>query len=101
MKYDQRKTNSYRKARAIIIRSATHCAICGQPLDHAADPRSRWAPSADHIVPLSQGGGHGLANLRAVHYGCNSGRGDGVTVGRGSKRPKSRSVSATRASRAW
>jgi len=93
-----RKTNSYRKARLTVIRTATMCAICGEPLDHTADPRSRWAPTADHIVPLSQGGSHVLSNLRAVHYGCNSRRGDGVKVGKGTRR---RRPPAVRASRDW
>ena len=81
---DALKSNAYRKARAIVIGSAKQCAICDQPLDHTADPRSRWAPSADHIVPLSLGGAAtSLSNLRAVHYGCNSSRGNGVTRGKG------------------
>jgi len=91
------KSSSYRKARAALLRNATHCAICGQPLDHAADGRSRWAPSADHIVPLSLGGSlTAPSNLRAVHYGCNSARGNGTTVGRGTRRRKAAPWSASR-----
>lgn len=28
-------------------------------------------PSIDHIVPLSQGGTHELANVQLAHYRCN------------------------------
>ena len=86
---DSLKSQAYRKARATVLKSATQCAICGQPLDHTADPRSRWAPSADHIIPRSLGGSLTAPNnLRAVHYGCNSRRGNGVTRGIGVRRTK-------------
>lgn len=94
------KAQAYRKARAKLLASATHCALCGQPLDHAAPARSRWSPTADHIVPLSQGGSlTAPSNLRAAHYGCNSARGNGVTVGKGTGRRKPSSTSAS--SRRW
>jgi 5-methylcytosine-specific restriction endonuclease McrA len=31
-----------------------------------------WAPSVDHIVPLSEGGLDNAANKRAAHIQCNS-----------------------------
>jgi 5-methylcytosine-specific restriction endonuclease McrA len=31
--------------------------------------------SIDHLIPLSQGGGHVRANLRAAHRVCNVNRG--------------------------
>lgn len=93
---DDLRSNAYRKARAITIANATHCAICGQPLDHAADPRSRWAPSADHIVPPSQGGTHSLGNLRAVHYGCNARRGNGTTRGKGTRQRRAPQAGTSR-----
>ena len=33
-----------------LVAAATHCALCHRPLDHSAKPRTRWAPSADHIL---------------------------------------------------
>ena len=41
----------------IIARDRGICYICGQP----------GANTADHVTPVSQGGGHGDANLRAAH----------------------------------
>ena len=32
--------------------------------------------TVDHLIPVSQGGGHGLENLRALCHGCNSRRGN-------------------------
>ena len=92
------KSQTYRKARARLLANATHCDICGQPLDFTAAPRSRWAPSADHVVPRSHGGGI-AGNLRAVHYGCNSRRGNTTTRGKGTGGRRTPPTSMT--SRAW
>lgn len=37
------------------------------------DPRSL---SIDHIVPVSEGGAHSLANVQAAHLGCNISKGN-------------------------
>jgi len=76
---------AYEKARKRVLDGAQVCAICGRPLDRDAPPRSRWSPSADHLLPVSRTIGmddatrRALAcdpqNLRAVHLGCNSRRG--------------------------
>lgn len=74
----QLKSADWVKTRARILKTATHCALCGQPLDHTAPPRTRWSASVDHIVPRSLGGSIlDPKNLRPVHYGCNSRRGNG------------------------
>lgn len=75
----------WNRVRAIVLRHATHCAICRGELDFDAPPRSRWAPSVDHILSLAEMRGlpaltqRRLAldpsNLRPVHYGCNARRG--------------------------
>jgi hypothetical protein len=89
---------SYRQVRDQVLAGAQWCHICGGPLDWDAPPRSRWAPSVDHLLPVSRTRGmdpqtrRRLANdpagLRPVHYGCNSRRGNGR------KRP-------VRTSRSW
>ena len=88
----------FRQVRARVLAGAQACALCGLALDWDAPPRSRWAPSADHVLPVSRTAGlpeftrERLAldpeNLRPVHYGCNSKRGN--------RRPRPRHVS-----RAW
>jgi len=77
---------AYRVQRERVLAMAQTCAICGRPLDRNVPPRSRWAPSVDHILPLSRTVGLPVPmrlrlaadpeNLRAVHVGCNSKRGN-------------------------
>jgi 5-methylcytosine-specific restriction endonuclease McrA len=77
---------SFRKVRDRVLAGAQVCELCGLPLDHNAEPRSRWAPSVDHVLPVSRTVGlpefvrQRLAldpeNLRVSHYGCNSKRGN-------------------------
>jgi 5-methylcytosine-specific restriction endonuclease McrA len=68
-----RGSQAMRTLRAEVLRTATLCAICGEPLDRSPDaPRSRQ-PSVDHIIPTSMGGALlDPTNLRAAHIGCNS-----------------------------
>jgi len=77
----------YRNVRARVIAGTQVCAICGGPIDHDAPPRSRWAPTADHLLPVSRTRGldtelrQRLARdpsmLRCVHFACNARRGNG------------------------
>ncbi len=78
---------AYQKARAQVLDGAQVCHLCGGPLDFDAPPRSRWAPSADHELPVSatrhldaetrQALAVDPALMRPAHYGCNSRRGAG------------------------
>jgi 5-methylcytosine-specific restriction endonuclease McrA len=53
------------------------CELCGAPIDFEAPPRTRRAPSVDHVVPLHAGGAElpPLDELRLAHVACNSRRG--------------------------
>ena len=80
-----RSSPRWKRVRKIVLRGATHCALCHRPLDFDAVPRSRWSPSVDHIVPLALGGDpFALSNLRAVHYRCNTSLGAAI----GNRSPK-------------
>lgn len=52
------------------------CWIC----DASVDSESKWpdvmCPSLDHVIPLSRGGDHTMANARLAHFSCNSRRGN-------------------------
>lgn len=99
-KGDDLRSQAWKKARALALMNAKTCTLCGQPIDHDAPARSRWSASVDHIVPRSLGGGlTDASNLRAVHYGCNSRRGNGVTRGKGTGGRRTPPTSMT--SRAW
>lgn len=85
---DGRRGRPWERARRNAIGSAfttgrTTCPRC----KGAMDPDGTWPArhplslSVDHITPLSRGGrGNDPANLRVMHYGCNSARGDGTRV---------------------
>jgi 5-methylcytosine-specific restriction endonuclease McrA len=78
---------AYQRARKQVLAGAHSCALCGDPLDVDAPPRSRWAPSIDHVLPVSHTRGLDIATrqalatdpagMRVVHYACNSQRGAG------------------------
>ena len=76
MSSDPRWTYQYKVIRRRLFATATTCALCGYLLDRDAPPRSRWAPSIDHIIPIAEGGlPFEPTNLRVVHYGENASRG--------------------------
>jgi 5-methylcytosine-specific restriction endonuclease McrA len=76
---------AWEAARKQVLANASGCWLCGKPLDFDAPPRSRWAPSVDHVLPLKamrhldpvdqRRLALDPSNLRPCHYGCNSGRG--------------------------
>ena len=55
---------------AVAQRDRWRCGICGKKVS----PRAEGARSAslDHIVPLSQGGGHVMTNAQLCHLVCNT-----------------------------
>lgn len=60
----------------LLQRDGDKCAICGQKTDISADHSDNAYPSIDHIVPVSHGGAHIWSNVRVVHRGCNTKRGN-------------------------
>lgn len=66
-----------RQKRAVAERDEWRCYLCG----FAVDPELRWpddlAASVDHVVPVSRGGSHRMANLRLTHWRCNRDKADG------------------------
>ncbi len=60
---------------ALYERDGWVCGICGLPVDRDAHYLDDMAPSLDHIVPRSMGGGHESEKLRTAHRVCNSRRG--------------------------
>ena len=59
----------------LVARDGFECGICGHVLDLSTQhPDPRFA-SVDHILPLSKGGGHDMANLRLACLTCNCSRG--------------------------
>jgi 5-methylcytosine-specific restriction endonuclease McrA len=56
----------------IIERAQGNCCLCGLPVDFEAAPRSRTAPTLEHLTPLERDGEHSYANCDLAHVSCNS-----------------------------
>jgi 5-methylcytosine-specific restriction endonuclease McrA len=66
MKKNNYSSAEYKKNRLTILENSNYvCHYCGNP-----------ATTADHIVPVSKGGGHELSNLLPCCVRCNSSRQD-------------------------
>lgn len=59
----------------VFTRDQFRCGICKKRLEMDKRVPHPKAPTIDHILPLSRGGQHTLANVRAAHFICNSKRG--------------------------
>jgi len=63
-------STEYKKNRKEILAKSNYiCHYCGGP-----------ANTADHIIPVSKGGGHELSNLLPACHDCNSTRQDRTMV---------------------
>lgn len=65
-----------RKYEALVARDGPSCWLCGKVVNLEIRWNSAWAPSLDHVVPRSKGGGNELKNLRLAHQSCNTKRGN-------------------------
>lgn len=54
------------------------CQLCGAPVDGDAKWPAPLSLTVDHILPLSKGGKHELANVQIAHSRCNSVKGDRI-----------------------
>jgi 5-methylcytosine-specific restriction endonuclease McrA len=53
-------------------RDEWRCWLCGGDVPRVFVPDSDCAPSRDHVIPRSAGGGDDPANLRLAHRACNA-----------------------------
>jgi 5-methylcytosine-specific restriction endonuclease McrA len=63
------QTAAWKRLRNRLRAQRLPCALCGAPIDYDAAPRTRWAFSVDHVVPVSVGGDVDM--VQAAHFGCN------------------------------
>lgn len=56
----------------VFVRDDWTCQLCHLPVDVMASPFDPAAPTVDHVVPLSRGGEHTLANAQTACLRCNS-----------------------------
>lgn len=84
---------------AVFDRDRWLCQLCWTPVDRTARVPDDHAPTLDHIIPVSLGGPHTMANLRTAHFICNSRRGNEVLAHRDGSVPSGqggKGVSITR-----
>lgn len=62
----------------VHARDGWTCRLCGGPIDPEVAWPDPMSASVDHIVPLSAGGAHTMANVQSAHLGCNSRKRDRV-----------------------
>ncbi|MFJ4637603.1 HNH endonuclease [Streptomyces hygroscopicus] len=62
--------------RDVYERDKWTCGLCRRPVDPGLAWPHPMSASVDHILPLSQGGSHTLANVQCAHLSCNSSKGD-------------------------
>ncbi|MEM9316593.1 MAG: HNH endonuclease [Pseudomonadota bacterium] len=80
----------WRRVRAYVIATQTHCGICGGPVDKRrayrnplTGKRDPLSPSVDHRTPVAHGGApYAVENLQLAHLGCNQDKGARVDDGR-------------------
>lgn len=66
------------RARAYVLATQTHCAICGREVDKGLPWTHPLAPEADEIIPVSLGGSPiDVSNMQLTHRICNQRKGNG------------------------
>lgn len=60
----------------VFERDGWKCQLCGTPTPASAKGRlKRNSPELDHVIPLSQGGGHTWDNVQCACRACNAAKG--------------------------
>lgn len=77
------------KARRLKRSGSLICWLCNDPIDPDLPREDPMSWTADHVIPLAQGGSL-TGELRPAHNRCNAARGDG-----------SRELPPLRTSRCW
>jgi 5-methylcytosine-specific restriction endonuclease McrA len=55
----------------VFERDGWNCWLCGHPTDRTQVHPQPMAPTVDHVIPISKGGEHSMANCRCAHSTCN------------------------------
>jgi len=65
----------YREAREVLLRTATHCSYCTCEISTELPPTHPQKATADHIIPVAEGGTDDIENLIPACLLCNEKRG--------------------------
>jgi 5-methylcytosine-specific restriction endonuclease McrA len=78
MRMEQARTAEVFAPLDVHTRDGWTCQLCQLPIDPEVAWPDPMSPSVDHIVPLSRGGLHSMANVQSAHLGCNSSKCDKI-----------------------
>jgi len=67
----------YEKNKRRLLKTTTHCEICGGEIDINIKWPDPLSPVCDHRIPISKNGHpSSIENMRIVHNRCNRAKGD-------------------------
>lgn len=70
------KDRTYLRNRKRVLAEQDTCWLCGHWIDPDLKHPHPYSATADHVIPIGQGG-HNHGELRAAHLHCNQSRGKG------------------------
>ncbi|HEM4211796.1 TPA: HNH endonuclease [Streptococcus suis] len=80
---------AFEKNKKRILKTATHCGICGQLVDKKLKYPNPMCAVIDHVVPLAKGGHPSLIeNLQLAHMSCNRIKSDKLFADNSKAEPK-------------
>ena len=56
----------------VFKRDGWMCWLCNQPIDRSQQWPEPLSPTIDHVIPITRGGEHTMANVRCAHAICNN-----------------------------
>jgi 5-methylcytosine-specific restriction endonuclease McrA len=63
-------------ARTVFERDGWRCQLCGDDINPTLRFPHPLSATIDHILPLTKGGDHSLANVQTAHFRCNCMKGN-------------------------
>lgn len=80
---------AFEKNKKRILKTATHCGICGQLVNKKLKYPNPMCAVIDHVVPLAKGGHPSLIeNLQLAHMSCNRIKSDKLFADNSKAEPK-------------
>lgn len=67
----RRGRRQYELARRALLANATSCTWCGKPISAQLPPGHPLKATADHYIPLANGGANDITNLVPACFLCN------------------------------
>ena len=68
---------AFEKNKKRLLKSSTHCGICGRLVNKKLKYPDPMSPVIDHIVPMAKGGHpSAIENLQLAHWQCNRQKSD-------------------------